>query len=408
MIHPFWRLSEAGPANLALAFTDDGLLLGHTSLIERRDGRYVVRERHEIERLLKRAYHGEPPLDRLVAGFDRVASALNANDRCLARIAAVHLKIPDLASPAVRDALAAEDSLIKYARDEGPGDATWNPTLHPRTGTPPNPGWFAPTDGENSTVRVAANDDPNQGSDAGRPEERSGSKTPKPSSSPPLQVEREMARPPLEGDIIPPSSKGEVARTEAVRIANRQAIRLTAILGLRMAAEAAANIIPILDVLADVLLAHDAVQLVLEWRKLKIERQAAFDFVSKAPYTLEELQVHSPLGYEEFFRYDQFIKIVLAEEDLSKRFGSAGDGYQYHHVVTQGGANATNIRPELIQNTDNIARLPRLVHEAVTAAYQEPAPEDETKTLYEWVQSQPYTSQREEGLRILRRLRILK
>jgi hypothetical protein len=175
-----------------------------------------------------------------------------------------------------------------------------------------------------------------------------------------------------------------------------------------MAAEAAANIIPILDVVADVLLAHDAVQLVLEWQKLKIERQAAFDFVSKAPYTLEELQVHSSLGYEEFFRYDQFIKIVQAEEDLSKRFGSAGDGYQYHHVVTQGGANATNIRPELIQNTDNIVRLPRLVHEAVTAAYKEPAPEDETKTLYEWVQSQPYTSQREEGLRILRRLRILK
>jgi hypothetical protein len=32
----FWRLSEAGPDNLGLACTDDGLLLGHTSLIERR------------------------------------------------------------------------------------------------------------------------------------------------------------------------------------------------------------------------------------------------------------------------------------------------------------------------------------------------------------------------------------
>jgi hypothetical protein len=38
MIQPFWRLGEAGPANLGLAFTDDGLLLGHTSLIERRGG----------------------------------------------------------------------------------------------------------------------------------------------------------------------------------------------------------------------------------------------------------------------------------------------------------------------------------------------------------------------------------
>jgi hypothetical protein len=116
MIYPFWRLSEAGTDNLGLACTDDGLMLGHTSLIERRGERYVVRERHEVERLLKRAYHGEPPVDRLMVGSTRVANALNANDQCLARIAAVHLQIPDLPSPMVRDALAAEDTLIKYAR----------------------------------------------------------------------------------------------------------------------------------------------------------------------------------------------------------------------------------------------------------------------------------------------------
>lgn|SRR5579871_5042801 len=80
MTYAFWRLSEAGPANLGVAFTDDGLLLGHTSLIERREGRYAVRERHDIERLLKCAYHGPIPMDRLMAGLERVASALNAKD----------------------------------------------------------------------------------------------------------------------------------------------------------------------------------------------------------------------------------------------------------------------------------------------------------------------------------------
>jgi hypothetical protein len=155
----FWRLSEAGPDNLGLACTEDGLLVGHTSLIERRGDRFVVRERGEIERLLKRAYHGEPPVDRLMSGLATVASALNANDQCLARIAAVHLMIPDLGSAAARDAMADQDSLIKYARDEGGGAANWNPALHPRTGTPPNPGWFAPTDSEHdsSGVRVAEN-----------------------------------------------------------------------------------------------------------------------------------------------------------------------------------------------------------------------------------------------------------
>jgi hypothetical protein len=96
-MHQMWRLSDAVPQNLGLACTDDGLLLGRTSLIERRNGHFVVRARGEIERLLKCAYDGEPPIDRLMSALARVASALNANDQCLARIAAVHLQMPDLA-----------------------------------------------------------------------------------------------------------------------------------------------------------------------------------------------------------------------------------------------------------------------------------------------------------------------
>jgi len=167
MIH-VWRLSEVGPDNLGLACTDDGLLLGYTSLIERRGDCFVVRERGEIERLLKRAYRGEPPVDRLMSGLATVASALNANDQCLARIAAVHLEIPDLGSTAARDAMAAEDALIKYARDEATDDANWNPALHPRTGAPPNPGWFAPTGGEHDSaaVRVAENQTDSHRTDA--------------------------------------------------------------------------------------------------------------------------------------------------------------------------------------------------------------------------------------------------
>jgi hypothetical protein len=158
---PEWRLSEAGPDNLGLACTDDGLLLGCTSLIERRDGRFVVRARKEIERLLRRAYLNEPPVDRLMSGLGTVAAALNANDPCLARIAAVHLRVPDLPDRSVRSDLEAEDVLIK--------SVDWSPALHPRAGTPPNPGWFAPSGGsgkEASSTRIMQNDDPARRSDA--------------------------------------------------------------------------------------------------------------------------------------------------------------------------------------------------------------------------------------------------
>jgi hypothetical protein len=167
MTYHMWRLSEAGPDNLGLACTDDGLFLGGTPLIERHDGRFVVRDRDEIERLLRRGHRYIGEADRLMPGLAAVARALNAGDRCLARIAAVHLRLPDLPNPAARDAMEAEDSLIKYARDGGSLD--WNPALHPRTGTPPNPGWFAPTGSESHDspgVRVAENDDPTRRSDA--------------------------------------------------------------------------------------------------------------------------------------------------------------------------------------------------------------------------------------------------
>ena len=164
MIHHMWRLSEAGPDNLGLACTDNGLLLGGTPLIERRDAYFVVRNRDEIERLLRSAYQRAGAADRIMPGLSVVARALNANDQCLARIAAVHLKIPDLPSFAARDALETEDRLIKYAA----GD--WDPAKHPRAGTPPNPGWFAPTDGvdeqREGRVRFAENESSTRRSDA--------------------------------------------------------------------------------------------------------------------------------------------------------------------------------------------------------------------------------------------------
>jgi contact-dependent growth inhibition (CDI) system restriction endonuclease-like protein len=169
MIYPFWRLSEDAPDNLGLACTDHGLLLGRTPLIERRDGRFVARDRDEIARLLMCVFPEGFAVDRLMSGLATVASALNANDPALARIAAVHLQIPDLPTAAARDAMIAEDALIKYARDEGrAGD--WNPALHPRTGAPPNPGWFAPTGGvseASSGLRVAENHEVSRDSDVG-------------------------------------------------------------------------------------------------------------------------------------------------------------------------------------------------------------------------------------------------
>jgi hypothetical protein len=46
------------------------------------------------------------------------------------------------------------------------------------------------------------------------------------------------------------------------------------------------------------------------------------------------------------YRADQFAKGELSSDQMAKRFGGAGDGNQYHHIVTQGGANARSFSPQ--------------------------------------------------------------
>lgn len=143
-----WRLSAGGDRNLGLCCSEEGLLLGRTPLIERCGGTYVVRRQADLERLLGRAYGGEAVAARLMPGLATVAAALGERNLPLAQIAAIHLRLPDLPDILVRASLEAEDRLIKAS-----GGAVWDETRHPRTGTPPNPGWFAPSPGTAARAR---------------------------------------------------------------------------------------------------------------------------------------------------------------------------------------------------------------------------------------------------------------
>lgn len=140
-----WKLSEGGAGCLGVACTEDGLFLGGTALIERRQSRYAVRPQADLDRLVSRAYQGGIAVERLIPGLHRIAAALAENNLCLAQIGALHLSLPDLPDRLARRDLEAEDLLIKRARACDPlmrgGD--WDPAEHPRAGVPPNPGWFA-------------------------------------------------------------------------------------------------------------------------------------------------------------------------------------------------------------------------------------------------------------------------
>ncbi|HML06641.1 MAG TPA: hypothetical protein VK430_00735 [Xanthobacteraceae bacterium] len=352
-MHPIWRLSEGGEDNLGLCCSEDGLVLGRTPLIERRGQRFIVREGREIERLLSRGYGTGSALvmDRLMPGLATVAFALNANDQCLAQIAAVHLRIPDLPNEDARREMEAEDILLK--------SANWDPAHKASPDDPKHPGWPAGTEGG-----------------------RGGKFRPKDGSE--AVVAQEI-------------------KDRIVRIALRRALRTAALAVLRVVSEGATNIIPFLGFAADVAMLVDMARTIAEFAKLAIDAAAALDFVEKGPHSFEDLQVSSS-EYEEFSSYDRFLKIGLSLQ-MAKRFGSAGEGRQYHHIVTQGGENEA-LPPEQLHNTENIINLPTLLHEAVNGKYSE-RKDGTNMTNYQWLQTQPYDVQRMEGLKILRDLNIL-
>ncbi|HEV7998098.1 MAG TPA: hypothetical protein VGP52_17775 [Stellaceae bacterium] len=75
----------------------------------------------------------------------------------------MQLRVPDLPGLFARRGMEAEDLLIKRARGGEDGRLArtgWDPAEHPRAGVPPNPGWFAPTDGAGGgSTQVAQEED---------------------------------------------------------------------------------------------------------------------------------------------------------------------------------------------------------------------------------------------------------
>jgi hypothetical protein len=217
MIHQFWRLSERTETNLGLACTGDGLFLGRTPLVERREGRFVVRDRRVIERLLRRAYQTEFSANRIMRGLATVAAALNADDSCLARIAAVHLRIPNLPNTIARDYMEAEDILIKSADEKSALQSRQTRKASPDD--PKHPGWPAGTPGG------------------------------------------------LGGKFRPKDSSAAALTQEIKDRITRRELRMNLTAGLHIGVEALANLIPGVDVPADVAMVAEIARAVSEYRK---------------------------------------------------------------------------------------------------------------------------------------------
>jgi hypothetical protein len=127
----------------------DGLRVGGAQLLKSVGASSAVRNwrplaQPEIDCILGRAYGARICASDKRRGLAVVAEALNKGELARAQIAALLLRLPDPVLSKL-DPNARGEELARL-RESGLLAKDWEEADHPRTGTPPNPGWFAPRD----------------------------------------------------------------------------------------------------------------------------------------------------------------------------------------------------------------------------------------------------------------------
>jgi hypothetical protein len=179
--------------------------------------------------------------------------------------------------------------------------------------------------------------------------------------------------------------------------AARRLLRNRLVAGLRVLVGLAADVAPVVGEIFDV---GEVAQTVADGVALHEDIAAAKAFVEQGPRSLESLQMST--DFQPFSSFNAFKKDVFG-----KYFGAAGDGYEYHHLVEQGGAGLDHLPAGVMDSTENIVKIPRLLHEEISAEYGKEY-EETGISLREWLSKQPYDVRRAKGIEIMRKLGIIK
>lgn len=155
-ISRFFRLSDEG-----VRCDERGLFVGGEPMLVRlarpRGGyAWATRSADDQNRDLGARYGF--PIDAAVkrGGFGAIARALELGDIARAHISALLLRFPEPPSLGKSAPARGSAELAKQLIESGLLKADWDSAKHPRTGEPPNPGWFAPR--EDAPAQVAQNE----------------------------------------------------------------------------------------------------------------------------------------------------------------------------------------------------------------------------------------------------------
>ncbi|MCP3169191.1 hypothetical protein LZ199_40480 [Myxococcus sp. QH3KD-4-1] len=94
-------------------------------------------------------------------------------------------------------------------------------------------------------------------------------------------------------------------------------------------------------------------------------------------------------------------------KSFKRAMGPAGPGKEWHHIVEQTDGNVGKFGPKAIHNTENIVALDKDLHSKVSAFYSSKRFDitNTTKTVREWLSTQPFDAQRDFGMRAIENVR---
>ena len=141
---------SAGQDSGGVSCNARGVFVGDVPLLERqrfdgRSGPWTVRPLAELNDELTACYRLPVDITAKAGALTLITNALNRGDFAMAAIATVQMQFPD-PTPLVKG-IESDDEMVRRALElyrSGLLKVDWDPTKHPRTGTPPNRGWFAP------------------------------------------------------------------------------------------------------------------------------------------------------------------------------------------------------------------------------------------------------------------------
>ena len=362
--------------------------------LEGREG-WAPRPPAELNRDLSACYGFPVDASTKRSGLAIVARALERGDLALAQIAALLLQFPDPPS-LTKDASAQGAAALAWQLlESGLLKAGWDPAAHPRTGEPPNPGWFAPKDG--GGVQVAENDaePPPTMTDASskpvwvEPAESAGA-PPASSYEPPSPTNPPGPASSAEAEPAPPpeqKSPRDVMRNLQALLKAEMFPLLEAGLAVNWLDSKIQSLIDTAVAELNCILLLSPQNIVLMALRARADALASRD----PPKTLVELQ-------------------TPPTENVS--------AYDQHHLVQQNPSNVTK-SPEDVRGIDKFGRnaldapsnlvwLPRSKHQLITAYYNGIDTNDPLRRLRrQVVADMDFGTQREEALATLRRFGVL-